>query len=110
MFRKNPFIGKYVQIYQKEEMEVSTQTQYNDGHPEVTTKIPLVVEGYVVRMDAEFVYLGSTPKHIINAVPRANVSLIEITEPLTSKAAQAAFEEKVPKGTYYVKNQSKLDN
>lgn len=68
MFLKK-FQSQYVEIITKRDM----LTEMGNA--------PLMVYGFVVDMDSEFLYLGENPIQIARALSRADISLIEVSDP-----------------------------
>ncbi len=68
MFLKK-FQGQYVEIVTKRDM----LTEMGNA--------PLMVYGFIVDMDNEFLYLGENPIQIARALSKADISLIEVADP-----------------------------
>lgn len=73
MFLKK-FQSQFVEIITKRDMVISQE----DGS---AVNAPLIVHGFVVDEDNAFVYLGENPLQISRAVSKADISLVEITDP-----------------------------
>lgn len=68
---KKLFIGEYVEI-------LSNARNIIQGDI-----LPLSVQGYILDMDDDFLYVGETPLEIKFAVKREDVRYLEIIEPKT---------------------------
>lgn len=69
------FVGEAVTILLDKEIEQTRQTQTQIE----TLKSALSVNGYIIDMDDDFLYLGYTPDHTAQAVKKSFIIHIEIT-------------------------------
>lgn len=70
------FCGEYVMIIINKEAEETIQTETKIK----STKHPLVVTGYIIEEDDEYLFLGHDPQLISQAIKKSYIIHIEITD------------------------------
>jgi len=73
----NIFIGEYVDLVTRQTVEVA---ETSDGST-MTQKTPLIISGYVIDMDDEFIYVGPIPLGVSQAVLRSEVVIVTVSAP-----------------------------
>lgn len=73
LFLKN-FQKSYVEIIAKTAIPTETEDGGIIGNP-------IIAKGFVVDADDDFIYLGRTPIQIDVAIKKADILLVEITDP-----------------------------
>jgi len=70
------FIGEYVEIVTK----LSQRKVQGDEDGVSDETLPLVLVGYVLDRDDEFLYMGDTPDQIVGGIKRCDISYIKIIQ------------------------------